>query len=94
MAPDIGLEPMTYRLEGGCSIPTELIGHMKISWRGVEPLNSHHLACVYNFTGCIATTHPIIFCRSGIDLIMKGPQSPVDFPVSSSGASYGLMSSK
>ena len=28
MAPQSGLEPLTYRLEGGCCCPTELLGHM------------------------------------------------------------------
>ena len=36
MAPRIGLEPTTLRLEGGCSIPTELAGHM-VEPGGIEP---------------------------------------------------------
>ena len=57
MAPDIGLEPMTYRLEGGCSIPTELIGHMgnKLAWSRTAKSAPH--AERYNFLSCIATVY-------------------------------------
>ena len=36
MAPRIGLEPMTFRLEGRCSIPTELLVYM-VGGGGFEP---------------------------------------------------------
>ena len=33
VAPQSGLEPLTYRLEGGCYYPSELLGHMAMGER-------------------------------------------------------------
>ena len=37
MVPQKGLEPPTLRLEGACSIPTELLRHM-VETTGIEPV--------------------------------------------------------
>ena len=57
LAPSIGFEPMTYRLEGGCSIPTELIGHMgnKLAWSRTAKSAPHVER--YNLLSCIATVY-------------------------------------
>ena len=39
LAPRIGLEPTTLRLEGGCSIPTELAGHIIIYYTNIHKDN-------------------------------------------------------